>query len=293
MRNAQPPTVIYLPSLGGHAGSRITPELVTRKRFPFRRYSIQEDGSMVVRVRHPNQDARPRPYAKPVVRFNTPSSRHASLLPNFESASAHPTSTSTSDPNPTVELLKSLVPALVEDPSSFEESISSICAAHDIDESAIFAVMQATRRRSSIRPLERTRTLDQSTPSIVVPSSTPTIAAVSLVPFRHERPFTSGHRGVTIWYTTQSYSDISGPPSGIPGVAGNLYVHKNLSTSTQQIWLFGREAQWTVVPDDMRVTHPSVGDWMLSVRSDGSPNWVTAAGFTNLKARKARISDVR
>ncbi|KAF9647380.1 hypothetical protein BDM02DRAFT_3188044 [Thelephora ganbajun] len=170
MRNAQPPTVIYLPSLGGHAGLRITPELVTCKRFPFHCYSIQEDGSMVFPVPRVLSCRRPHPYAKPVVRFNTPSSRHASLLPDFESASARPTSSLSSDPNPTMELLKSLVPALIEDPSSFKESISSICAAHNIDKSAISTVMQATRRRSLIRPLKRTWTLDRSTPSVVVPS---------------------------------------------------------------------------------------------------------------------------
>jgi hypothetical protein len=79
-----------------------------------------------------------------------------------------------------------------------------------------------------------------------------------------------------------------GPPSGIPEVAGNLYVHKNLSSSTQQIWMFGREAQWTAVPDGAKVNHPTVVDRILSIRSDGSPNWVTATGFANAQNRKTR-----
>ena len=59
------------------------------------------------------------------------------------------------DSNLSVELLKSLVPALVEDPTSFEEAISSICAAHDVDESVVSALKQAARRGSSSLPLQR------------------------------------------------------------------------------------------------------------------------------------------
>ena len=67
------------------------------------------------------------------------------------------TSTPKSAPNPTltVELLKSLVPALVEDPESFGESISAIFAAHNIDESVLSTVTQAAGRRTSSRPPER------------------------------------------------------------------------------------------------------------------------------------------
>ena len=133
---------------------------------------------------------------------------------------------------------------------------------------------------------------DRSTPSVVVPSSSTSAAVttvVSLVPFKHERPFPSGHRGATTWYTTQSYSNVLGPPSGIPEVAGNLYIHKNITTSTQQIWLFDRDARWTAVPDDAKVNHPTAADRVLSIRADGSPSWVTATGFTTMQGRRARI----
>ena len=114
-----------------------------------------------------------------------------------------------------------------------------------------------------------------------------------MIPFKHERQFSSGLRGATIWYTTQSYFDVSGPSSGIPEVAGNIYIHKNLSTSTQQIWMFDREARWTAVLGDAKVNHPTVVDRILSIRSDGSPNWVTAAGFANALSRRVRVSDVK
>ncbi|KAF9643068.1 hypothetical protein BDM02DRAFT_3192257 [Thelephora ganbajun] len=233
MRNTQPPPVIYLPSSGGCAGSRITPELITCRRFPFRRYSIQEDGSMVVRVKHPNRDARPRPYAKPAVRFSTPPPRRASPPLDSEFASTNPASTS--DPNPIAELLKSLIPALVEDPTSFEESIPSICVAHDIDRSVISSVMQETKRRSSIRPLERARTLDRSTPSIVIPSSSTSIA---VSPIKQERPFPSGSPGVTAWYSSHSLTTIRGPPLDLDPNIGDLYVHNNRAEASHEVWLY-------------------------------------------------------
>ncbi|KAF9778510.1 hypothetical protein BJ322DRAFT_1025198 [Thelephora terrestris] len=202
----------YLPSLlGGQGGSRFAPELVTRKRFPFRRYSFQEDGSLVVRVKHLNRDGRPRPYTKPA----------------YAETSAQALEPWTGQP------------------------LSSFHHPHP-----------------------------------------PLAATVSLVPFKHERPFPSGHRGATIWYSTQSYSDVLGPPSGIPGIAGNLYIHKNLSTSTQQIWLFDRDARWITVSGVAKAIHPTIVDRVLSIRSDGSPNWVTTAGFTNVQSRLKTRTDV-
>ena len=104
----------------------------------------------------------------------------------------------------------------------------------------------------------------------------------------------SGLRGSTVWYTTQSYSDMLEPPSGIPELVGSLYIHKNLSIPAHQIWMFDREARWVPVPDDARVNHPTVAGRMLSIRSDGSPNWVSATGFANVKNRRVnRISVVR
>ena len=82
-----------------------------------------------------------------------------------------------------------------------------------------------------------------------------------------------------------------GPPSGIPELAGNLYIHKNILTSAHQIWMFDRVAQWVLIPDDARVSHPTIAGRMLSIRSDGSPNWVTPTGFANAQSRRVRISD--
>lgn len=184
MRDVQPPTIIYLPSSGGNGGSRITPEVccftddwadldpihlahcpqeipVSSLQRP-RRWENGCEGSTPKSryVSFPPQSRflvvkfcyrRSHPYARPVVRFDTPTPPS----PNPEFVSTHPITTSSSNPNLTVELLKALVPALIEDPTSFEESISSICAAHNVDRSAISTIMQATRRRPSGNPLGR------------------------------------------------------------------------------------------------------------------------------------------
>ena len=178
------PTVIYLPSSGGRAGSRIAsevsftniepeePDLTTGSLLPAgsfrfvatvsRKMEVCRSGlrtriamcecflsSKLALIVRAISRRRPRPYVKPAVRFTTPSSHHPSPSPEYDSTTA------THGRNSTAELLKNLIPALVEDPAGFEASISSICAAHDIDRSVISAVTQAAKRKSSLNPLER------------------------------------------------------------------------------------------------------------------------------------------
>lgn len=184
MDGNQSPTVIYLPSSGGRAGSRISPEvsfpniepeepdlttdsLLPTGSFHFvatvsRRMEVCRSGlrtriamrecfllSKLTLIVRAISRRRSRPYVKPAVRFTTPPSHHSSPSPRCDST------TSTHGRNSTAELLKNLIPALVEDPAGFEASISSICAAHDIDRSVISAVTQAAKRKSSLNPLER------------------------------------------------------------------------------------------------------------------------------------------
>jgi len=88
---------------------------------------------------------------KPVVKFDTPTARPVTPQPDPRSTPIP----STSAPGSNVEILRSVLPALVEDPSSLEELISFICNAHDIDASVASTLMKAARIRSSSRPLER------------------------------------------------------------------------------------------------------------------------------------------
>ena len=132
------------------------------------------------------------------------------------------------------------------------------------------------------------RTLDPPATSSHNPiptSSTAPVISGSLTPHRHERTFSSGPRGTTIWYTTESHTDVLAPPA-VPAVAGHIYVHTNMTTTVRQMWLYDASARWIVVTDQMKVAHPTLSDRVLSIRSDGTPNWVTPAGFVSTQHRR-------
>ena len=206
------------------------------------------------------------------------------MSPDPESTSIRLASTSTPAPTPnptlTVEVLKSLVPALVEDPTSFEESISSIFAAHNIDESTLSSVIQAARRRSSSRPPDR---------------STPSAFTASVSPTKQERPFSSGSPGVTAWYSSCSLTTLRAPPLDLDPNVGDLYVHNDRAQASYDVWLYGLDRTWMLVDAADKVHHPVIADRVLSMRANGTPSWITAASYTTIKGRKekekARASD--
>jgi hypothetical protein len=78
-------------------------------------------------------------------------------------------------------------------------------------------------------------------------------------------------------------------------VGGYLYIHRNLSDATYQVWLFGINAQWTSIPSDAKIAHPLISDRVLSIRADGTPSWVTVVGFASIQSRKgrARVSEIK
>ena len=125
----------------------------------------------------------------------------------------------------------------------------------------------------------------------IQPSDQPSVApstSVSPVPFKHERAFPSGGRGVTVWYATQSSSDISGPQQGLHVTVGDLYIHTNTRKESRQIWLFGMDATWRFVSDVGLTTHPSHRDRFLSIRSDGTPNWMCSTTANGRKDKTRR-----
>ncbi|KAF9646725.1 hypothetical protein BDM02DRAFT_3254809 [Thelephora ganbajun] len=260
MHNTKLLPTIYLPSSGGYTGSRITPEpathLTTSSLLPAGGFHFA-----VIASKRTGVWLHPCPYAKPAVRFSTPPSHCASIPLDPETPPTRPALASTSDPNPTVELLKSLVPALVKDPASFEESISSICAAHDIDKSVISAMTQATRH-SSVSPIKQ------------------------------ERQFPSGSPGVTTWYSSHSLSVLHGPPSNLGPNVGDLYMHNNHAEASHQIWLFGLDHSWMRVDIANKVYHPIITNRVLSMRANGTPSWITAASYTTIKGHKEKAKAI-
>ena len=108
------------------------------------------------------------------------------------------------------------------------------------------------------------------------------------VPFKHERPFPNGARGMTTWFTTESPFDIPIPPSGLQVVAGTLYIHFNASKNSRQIWLFDVDAGWKAISDVTQASHPSYRDQTLNIRSDRTPCWVASTLTTDGRGRRVK-----
>ena len=108
------------------------------------------------------------------------------------------------------------------------------------------------------------------------------------VPVKHQRPFVSGPKGSTVWYTTASTKALSSPPASLPVTAGILYIHTDVTRGTNQVWLCNINCKWTDVTIMENVKHPSITDRILLLRSDGIPSWLTGANYAAIQSRKER-----
>ena len=107
-------------------------------------------------------------------------------------------------------------------------------------------------------------------------------------PFKQERQFCSGSPGNTVWYTTSSVNDVGSPPPGLNPEVGELYVHHNRVTDIHHVWLYEIDRQWKCVTKEKKVYHPAVEDRVLSMRNNGTPNWITTASFTTMRGRRGK-----
>ena len=146
-----------------------------------------------------------------------------------------------------------------------------------------------------LRPLNHpppasTETILQRTSATAASSTSPLVPSTSssLVPIKHQRPFSSGPRGYTIWYSTESSESIPSPSSDLPTSAGILYLHKNLARGATQIWLCDIRRNWIDITNAQGVKHPSMADRILLLRSDGLPSWLTAASYAATQARREK-----
>ena len=91
------------------------------------------------------------------------------------------------------------------------------------------------------------------------------------------------------WYSTESPGEVHFPPSGLRVEAGELYIHKNLSNNSFQVWLYDIGGHWRrVSTDGSKVMHPIYSDKSLSLRSDGTPSWITSVRFAAGRNRESR-----
>ncbi|KAF9784450.1 hypothetical protein BJ322DRAFT_1109160 [Thelephora terrestris] len=283
------PPIVYLPSSGGYTSSRMVPETPDRQRFPFRRYSIDDDGNLVCKTRNVSRDSRLKPYDKP------PSRSKPAPLPSRRSPSPQETEDGSSDPNAAARLFASLVPTIMQNPKALD-SVSSICAAHNVDSTVTASIIRAVKKQ--LEPPEDEALNESAQPAVQTPvpasSSGPSDAHTSappqdeILPFKQKRPFASGSSGHTIWYASQSMEDIPSPSDDLNPNIGDLYVHKNRATDHHDVWLFEFDRTWKSVTDAAKVYHPIIPDRVLSIRVNGTPSWITSASYSTIKGRKGK-----
>ena len=226
------------------------------------------------------------------------------------------------------QLFQNLAPLIKEPPSGFDSKAAAICASLGLDpvtseeiigsfkrqfvasgssqESryvrAVPSVESSPLMRGSSPPNHtppasgpRTDAIAQSTKAAITPTfaqptsaPVPSTSATSLVPSRYQRPFSSGPKGYTVWYSTESNESIPFPPSDLPTSAGILYIHKNLTKNATQIWMCDIRRNWADITNAQGVRHPALSDRIFLLRSNGLPSWLTTASYAAIQARKGR-----
>ncbi|KAH9052737.1 hypothetical protein EDB87DRAFT_1581459 [Lactarius vividus] len=80
----------------------------------------------------------------------------------------------------------------------------------------------------------------------------------------YQQPFSSSSgSGYTIWYSSQSDSNIQSPPVIPQSKTGHLYVHFDALTKTYQYWMLGVGGQWESVTKNAECPHNH--DQVLSI----------------------------
>ncbi|KAF9783287.1 hypothetical protein BJ322DRAFT_1110170 [Thelephora terrestris] len=275
------PCPVYLPSSGGYTSSRLSSEPFHRRVFAFRKYSVEEDGRLVARTRNGGHEFRNKPYERP--------SRPAT----FQSKNRDvPQASQDSLPRKQVEgaalsrLFQQLVP-LTTDLSNFESKAAAICEAFDLDPTTSTEIISSFKHRLPADTSQRSNPPATSGPTISEPRPTASLTPIP-VPVKHQRPFTSGPKGCTVWYTTALSTPLSSPPASLPATAGVLYIHTNLSTDTKQVWLCNISCNWTDITSAENVKHPSIADRFFLLRSDGIPSWLSGANYAVIQSRREK-----
>jgi len=117
-------------------------------------------------------------------------------------------------------------------------------------------------------------------------------------PVHHERPYSAtsyAPPGSTVWYTTESSFRIERPPSMEDEMEpGYMYVHRDLTTGEQQVWVYRGERGWVAADMDKDYKHTSMRyptDQLRVLRmrpTSKEPGWVLIHGYQNLVSRDRR-----
>ena len=96
----------------------------------------------------------------------------------------------------------------------------------------------------------------------------------------------SASEGETVWWESHCGSDLVVLPSNIDYTVGDLYIHKNTTGASIQIWICRETDAWERVAleyDDkfepesviLGLLHPSFKDRRLKLWKNGEPSWIT------------------
>ena len=257
--------------------------------------------------------SRPKPYDRP----QRPSDRMVSPIPDCQPAHRDPLPAKQIDPSTFARLFQQLMPIAINEPLGFESKASAICASFDLDHATSADIINSVKQQfPAIRNQEAAYVLDPkpalralSLTSVLsalpapggptdvqpitnstsaIPVTSPGPAVPPLMPLKQQRAFTSGPRGFTTWYSTQSPQSLSTPPLGLQGSAGVLYVHTDTSLKLHQAWLCDTHGKWITVTGVDNVKHPTISDRFLLVRSDGIPSWLTRVDHVAIQTRRER-----
>lgn len=117
------------------------------------------------------------------------------------------------------------------------------------------------------------------------------------VPARTARKFQSSASGETVWWESRSGTDLATPPQNINYTVGDLYIHRNTTDTSIQIWICYEPDVWERVPLEydakfaperviLGLSHPSFKDRRLKLRKNGEPSWIMKQTCVTNKSRR-------
>jgi len=221
------------------------------------------------------------------------------------------------------------MPIAINEPLGFESKASTICASFYLDHATSADIVNSVKQQfPAIRNQETVYVLDpkpalrassltsvlsapggptdvqlianstvSAAPATSHPPATPPTTPALLtatpdtVPIKQRRQFSCGSPAYTTWYSTASPKDLACPQEVTP-VVGELYIHHNRLEDAYQIWLYRLDSVWKCVTKAEKVYHPTIDDRVLSMRANGTPNWITTASYTTIRGRKGRRMQV-
>ncbi|KAI0282925.1 hypothetical protein BC826DRAFT_1110482 [Russula brevipes] len=281
--------------LGGSDMSPTAYKTILRRRFPMRKYNLEQDGRLTNLARvleQPTDNLAPYSTSSPHTGDTITESIAAILQPHTSSPSMHITARAMTSliagnfgDNDLCQLLNAQLNTLAISPQTKQAIIPTLLGIAKLTE-----VHSRAYHSYTSAPLSQAPTQPVLESSSISMDTQPT---GSLVPYQmYQRSFTSSSgSGQTIWYFAKSNASIAFPPAVPQAKTGHLYVHFDQSTNSFQYWMLGTSNQWDSVSKGAE--YPLNHDRVLSIRSNGEPSWVTRASTVTTQTRKVRAMQER